>query len=1635
MAGIWTGISNSVWNDESNWAWYLKPDAGENVTIPAGTPYNPCVYSTDQECNNITIDAGAALRIYDETLTVNGDLLIYGQLVMDHASGVLNAGNHFSDIISWESGSDAIVTKGTINVSGDWYFKNGTDAILGGLNTVVFIGSNFNTLYCDDNDAGFGCLTINKPASPKDVVDVPANHAVRVAEDFYIADGIFEISDGVHFGVGNELYVDNGCELSILGTAGNRCTVSGYPNYCLLEVAGGGIIGAEYTTFEYLEGLGLTINAGATVDPLHPLNYCTFQESPAGGSLLTIANDQDITIDGAIFPSNTWGGQYNATKLNDQGSVTFTNVQGYFVGDDFDNDPYSRIAWPGVVRGVWTGAVNHYWNYSGNWAYHLKPFASSDVTIPSGTTNDPWISTADQECNNITIEAGATLRIYDEMLFVNGDMIIHGELRMDHASGVLYAGNGYGDVISWEPGSTDDITDGNIYVKGDWYFKDGTNAQLDPPNTVTFFGGSISKIYCDDTDAEFGNLTILKQSPPKDRVDIPLLNTVRVSGDIQVGDGVLKLDPDASLYAGNGIYVGYKGTFAAIGNLSKEAVVSGYPGYCQFDVAGGGTISAQYAIFEYLGASGLLINSGAIVDPVYSLNYCTFREGSPGGNLLTIDNDQNITVDGAIFPLNTWGSNYNVAKNLDQGTVTFTNVQGGYVGEDYERDPHSRIEWPGVMAGIWTGATSSIWDNTANWKYYLKPDGGDDVYIPALVPNFPWVSSTDQECNNITIESGAQLRIYDEILTVHGDMIINGLIRMDHASGVLNAGDSYGDLVSWEAGSKDGITSGTINVFGDWNFKNGTNAQLGTGNTVNFIGTNNSFIYCDDPDAAFGDLYINKSNSPKDIVDVPDNQTLRVAGDITVYDGVLEINSNSSCYGGNKIYVDSHGTFSSIGTSGSEALVSGYPGYYQFEVAGSGTIRAEYSIFEYMNNQGIFVNSGATVDPLYPFNHCTFREGETGGTLLMVNNSQLLTIDGANFPPNTWGSTYNVTKNVDQGRLTFTNVQGGFVGEDYERDPYSRIEWSGVVAGIWTGITSFIWDETSNWKYYLKPDGTDDVIIPAGTPYDPWVSFADQECNNITIEAGAKLRIYDETLTVHGDMIIFGELRMDNNSGVLNAGDSFGDMISWETGSTDYIISGTINVFGDWNFKNGTNARLGSGNTVIFYGDNESVLYCDDSDAEFGNLTIDKTSIPKDIVEVPAANIVRVAEDLLVREGIFELNPGVSLYAGNEIYINNAGTLSAIGISGNEILVSGDPSECLFDVANGGTISSEYTLFEYIDSQGIYVNSGATIDPLHPFNNCTFRDGASGGTLLAINNSQHLTIDGAHFPSNTWSGTFNVAKTLNQGQVTFTNCTGSFAGEAFENDPHGLIDWPVVGYSLDLRVLLEGPFNGTSMDPDLNGVLPLSQPYNAVPWNYPGTESVVSIPLTDIVDWVLVELRDAPNAASATGATMIARQAGFLKSDGSIVGLDGTSLLQFTETIVNNLFVVIWQRNHLAVMSAYPLLGMGGVFNYDFTTDSDRVYGGILGHKEIGTGIWGMIGGDGDGDGQVTNVDKNDVWSVQAGFSGYLEGDFSMDSQVNNLDKNDIWAPNSGSGSQVLDNTFFNNIQVPEEGYRSQVPD
>jgi hypothetical protein len=204
------------------------------------------------------------------------------------------------------------------------------------------------------------------------------------------------------------------------------------------------------------------------------------------------------------------------------------------------------------------------------------------------------------------------------------------------------------------------------------------------------------------------------------------------------------------------------------------------------------------------------------------------------------------------------------------------------------------------------------------------------------------------------------------------------------------------------------------------------------------------------------------------------------------------------------------------------------------------------------------------------------------------------------------------------------------------------------------------------------------------------------------------------------------------------------------------------------------------------------------------------------------------------------------------------------------------------------------------------------------------------------------------------------------------------------------------GINVNTRMWLQGPFYNGTMLPLLfdGGYIPLNQTFSLSPWNYNGSESVSSIP-NGVIDWVLLELR-----TDTAASTIVARKAAFLKNNGSIVDLDGTSKPSFSELSSDNYYIIIRHRNHLDVMSANPVFLSSNSSLYDFTTGPDKAYGNDP-LFDFGNGIWGMYAGDGDGNGVINVLDYGEV--VNSLFAtGYKFGDLDLNGTINVLDYSKI---------------------------------
>jgi hypothetical protein len=202
----------------------------------------------------------------------------------------------------------------------------------------------------------------------------------------------------------------------------------------------------------------------------------------------------------------------------------------------------------------------------------------------------------------------------------------------------------------------------------------------------------------------------------------------------------------------------------------------------------------------------------------------------------------------------------------------------------------------------------------------------------------------------------------------------------------------------------------------------------------------------------------------------------------------------------------------------------------------------------------------------------------------------------------------------------------------------------------------------------------------------------------------------------------------------------------------------------------------------------------------------------------------------------------------------------------------------------------------------------------------------------------------------------------------------------YDTSSSNVITQVVNSVVVNVKVFLQGPYSGGTMRTDLytNNYIPKKNPYGL-------SDSVAAIPAS-VVDWVLVQLR-------SNTTTTVATRAAFLTSNGTVVDTNGTSAIGLPGVPAGSYYIVVGHRNHLAVMSAMPVPLPG---SYDFTTGTDKYYGGTDAAKDLGSGVWGMIGGNADNSDQ--DCFPSDLALIKtgilSGLSGYLNADVDMDGDV-----------------------------------------
>lgn len=342
-----SGQSISVtrhWNDNntsySNSAGYYF---GTSTLSFVGSPISIIATSTTNfEAYHLNINKPGSEIRYNKPVHVYGNCALTNGLWTDLSNGMVNTFN--GDL--------------TIGTNGTFYGAN--------QNTLAFAGG-VSQLFTNNGSGAIYALTVNKTAGT--TLSLGSTILGLNGGNIAINSGILDLNHNLYRTTGNldvnntgkisidtdaqlelannkTLSVFSGGVLELLGSSGHLAKLTHQSGYFVVNIESGGTISADYALFEYISIYGVNVKTGALVDASHSFNNCTFQYSPATGTLLTINNNQTLTINAANFPANIWSGSYNVSKTLNQGTVNFTSPTGTFSGEDYDNDTYNRITWP-----------------------------------------------------------------------------------------------------------------------------------------------------------------------------------------------------------------------------------------------------------------------------------------------------------------------------------------------------------------------------------------------------------------------------------------------------------------------------------------------------------------------------------------------------------------------------------------------------------------------------------------------------------------------------------------------------------------------------------------------------------------------------------------------------------------------------------------------------------------------------------------------------------------------------------------------------------------------------------------------------------------------------------------------------------------------------------------------------------------------------------------------------------------------------------------------------------------------------------------------------------------------------------------------------------------------------------------
>lgn len=1031
----------------------------------------------------------------------------------------------------------------------------------------------------------------------------------------------------------------------------------------------------------------------------------------------------------------------------------------------------------GANLNIWRGDTDTNWNVASNWSLGTVPTASHWVEIPVTSHNYYPMVYEDSEAKHVTIKGGTGLSVGLAELHVSEDLNVFGLMATSSPQAVyIIEGN-----LDFRAGaSTWFYWDGHFYVKGNLTFHPGSN--IDMEGGVLEFYSTGSSNLIQKSAASVNNLKSSKPFPFALVISSQSTAELSIKGNLYIDDGCFisqfytgnTLLHGSLLAYGNGAFTLSQGSLALVGDHASSLYgenSNAYLNHLIINKSGSGSVTLDSDLKVN---NDLQILGGVLNASLYKLqlggNYvCSLGTGAFNPGIATLSLFGSAVQ--SLSPIHV----YRLELNKSGGFWSIP--AGSSVQADYYN---------------WTSGSYRVSGGSFSVSFLDDPGVFGEIFLSSGSINY-------HQASNAFIDLRGNLTITGGTFTLSGGSSIAYFSYIDAAALNMSGGvldfSSQGIFVPDMFSFTENISGGTIRTVGNLivervdftpsnntiefygsadaeiNLMNGSSLHNVICNKAALRQTEEPFVVSDRQGnrreiSRSNTLICNSSlelNGSLSIINGNFNvngQYLQISGNLGVESNLTMLNEGSLSIEGEVIWngnavVDS-GTFSCFGNwtfgAGSSANLNGslttltaYAGA-QISIA-SATASFGHLELNSLGDNPVFAVSSSSGNSLKIANSLTVR-GDNTLALGSVSCNVLTScyIDYLGSLTLDTGSVLDV-----QGSLSLVGTLN--IGQGYV---------------------------SSHGFFNLPRSGA--LLINGGYFYNdaPWYergTFSLYGALNIT---DGSFEIYDNSVSIYSH-----PTRVFNNA-YLKMGRSFRAI---DAGCYQ-PLSGTLYLEGQY----GAEISLTAGNYLadLLINKDEEYAYVMLGQATTinGDLQLMSGYLDAGSYSHSVSGSASIGSTMYLGAG-----GSIAIAQNKNLNVTNGGYLYLSGNAEIPVTITrqGTSGYYNFNVLSGGTLAADYTVFEYVNGSGVYLHPGSQVDSYHSFTGCTFSQGVSGGSLLRLDNGQTFTVEGAVFPSNTWGGAANVSKYVNNGEVTFINYSGAFAGETFEQDSFNRITWNLNG--------------------------------------------------------------------------------------------------------------------------------------------------------------------------------------------------------------------------------------------------